>query len=191
MTFAKWVSRSALSLFLGTFLLGTNGLVSAQEQRHEATPAQPEPRPDVTQQAPEETSPRAGEAKPAEQSEDKPAREEKKPAKQDNSNPSGQEEHNNPKSSDAARGDAKQRGAQIPADKFRAKFGRQHKFTVHQTTVEGQPRFQYGGYWFTVVDPWPVEWAFTDECYIDDVDGEYFLFDLAHPGSRIALIVVL
>jgi len=190
MTTSKWVSRSALSLFLGISLLGANGLVSAQEQRHEATPAQPEPRPDVTQQSPEETSPRAGKTKPAEQSEDKPAREEKKPSKQEDNKPSGQAEHNNPKSPETAHG-GKQRGAQIPAAKFHANFGRQHTFTVHQTIVQGQPRFQYGGYWFAIVDPWPVGWAYTDECYIDDVDGEYFLFDLAHPGVSIALFVVL
>lgn len=190
MTISKLVSRSALSLFLGILLLGANGLGSAQEQRHEAAPAQPEPRPDVTQQVPEESSPRAGEAKPAEQSEDKPAREEKKPAKQDDNKASGQAEHNNPKSPEAAHA-GKQRGAQIPADKFHANFGRQHTFTVHQTIVQGQPRFQYGGYWFAVVDPWPAEWAYTDACYIDDVDGEYFLFDLAHPGVSIALFVVM
>ena len=191
MTTRELVSRVVLSFFLGTFLLGANGLASAQEQRHETKPEQPEPRPDSTQPTPEETSPRAGEDKPAEQSEDKPAREEKKPVKQEDSKPSGQEEHNNPKSSDAAHSGIKRQGGQIPADKFRAQFGRQHRFTVHQTMVEGQPRFQYGGYWFTVVDSWPIEWTNTDECYIDDVDGEYFLFDLAHPGSSIALIVVL
>ena len=56
--------------------------------------------------------------------------------------------------------------------------------------IEGAPRFQYSGYWFEIVDPWPAEWLYTDDCYIDYVDGEYFLFDLLHPGVRIALFVV-
>jgi hypothetical protein len=57
--------------------------------------------------------------------------------------------------------------------------------------VRGQLQFQYGGYTFELVDAWPGDWAYTDDCYIDYVDGEYFLFDLLHPGVRIALFVVL
>jgi hypothetical protein len=57
--------------------------------------------------------------------------------------------------------------------------------------VEGAPRFAYGGYNFVLVQPWPAGWAYTDDCYIDYVDGEYFLFDLLHPGVRIAINVVL
>jgi hypothetical protein len=30
--------------------------------------------------------------------------------------------------------------------------------------VENRPRFQYRGYWFEIVDPWPVGWAYTDDC---------------------------
>lgn len=30
----------------------------------------------------------------------------------------------------------------------------------------------------------------ADDCYVDYIDGEYFLFDLLHPGVRIALIVL-
>jgi hypothetical protein len=59
------------------------------------------------------------------------------------------------------------------------------------TVVQGQPTFQYSGYSFTMVDAWPVGWAYTDQCYIDYIDGEYFLFDLAHPGVRLAIVVVL
>ncbi|MGB6802082.1 MAG: hypothetical protein WBE31_07420, partial [Candidatus Sulfotelmatobacter sp.] len=80
----------------------------------------------------------------------------------------------------------------IPDDKFRAHFGRQHTLVINKTTiVNGQPRFQYSGYWFTIVDPWPVGWAYTDQCYIDYIDGEYFLFDLLHPGVRVAITVVM
>jgi hypothetical protein len=57
--------------------------------------------------------------------------------------------------------------------------------------TSGQPRFQSGGYWFVIAEPWPVGWAYTDQCYIDYVDGEYFLFDLLHPGVRLAITVVL
>ena len=54
-----------------------------------------------------------------------------------------------------------------------------------------RPRFEYSGYTFVLVDPWPPEWAYSDDCYIDDVDGEYFLFDMRHPGAQLALILVM
>jgi hypothetical protein len=83
------------------------------------------------------------------------------------------------------------KSAHIPDEKFRASFGRQHKVVVNRPVIiEGAPRFQYAGYWFEIVDPWPAEWLYTDDCYIDYVDGEYFLFDMLHPGVRIALFVV-
>ena len=41
------------------------------------------------------------------------------------------------------------------------------------------------------VDPWPVEWVYTDDCYIEYIDGDYFLFDVLHPGVRVALFVVM
>jgi hypothetical protein len=57
--------------------------------------------------------------------------------------------------------------------------------------VEGRPRFQYGGYTFVLVDPWPPAWAYSDDCYIDDVDGQYFLFNTRHPEARLALELVM
>ncbi|MGA9978648.1 MAG: hypothetical protein WBQ08_08440 [Candidatus Sulfotelmatobacter sp.] len=82
--------------------------------------------------------------------------------------------------------------ARIPDDRFRASYGRQHVFHVNQVTVvNSAPRFAYGGYTFVLVEPWPAGWYYTDNCYIDYVDGEYFLFDLLHPGARIAITVVL
>ena len=84
-----------------------------------------------------------------------------------------------------------QQGQKIPDDKFRSHFGRQHTFRVHTTVVEGQPRFQYGGYWFALQNPWPAGWAYSDDCYVDYIDGEYVLIDLLHPGVEIPLIVVV
>jgi cytoskeletal protein RodZ len=82
------------------------------------------------------------------------------------------------------------RGGHIPDDKFKASFGRSHTFKVSRpVVVNNQTTIQYGGYSFILSDPWPAGWAYTDDCYIDYIDGEYFLFDLLHPGVRIALIV--
>jgi hypothetical protein len=84
------------------------------------------------------------------------------------------------------------RGGRIPDDRFRANFGREHTFRIGRPViVEGVPRFQYGGYWFVIVQPWPVGWAYTDDVYVDYIDGGYFLLSPVHPGIQISINVVL
>lgn len=83
------------------------------------------------------------------------------------------------------------RGGHIPDNQFHAHFGRSHSFRAQGVIVSGQSQFVYNSYTFELVDAWPADWAYTDECYIDYIDGEYFLFDLLHPGIRIAVFVVL
>ena len=41
-----------------------------------------------------------------------------------------------------------------------------------------------------IADPWPVGWDYSDEVYVDYIDGEYVLLDLLHPGVQIAVFVV-
>jgi hypothetical protein len=189
-------------------LLGTSAVAYAQQDEVKP-PRQDEAKPGAQPASHEARPPRQEEAKPPRQDEVKPPRQEEgkppkldenKPAKHEESKPSHEQakpaspqhpqqqvEHNHP----AAQGNAK-RGGHIPDDKFHAQFGRQHTFVVNRpVVVEGQPRFQSGGYWFEIVDPWPVEWAYTDEVYIDYVDGDYFLFDLLHPGVRVVVFVVM
>jgi len=91
-----------------------------------------------------------------------------------------------------AEGRKGRQGGHIPDDRFRANFGRQHTFAIGQPViVEGSPRFQYGGYWFVIAQPWPVGWAYTDVVYVDYIDGEYFLLSPVHPGVQIAINVIL
>ncbi len=92
-----------------------------------------------------------------------------------------------------ARGDQHgDRSARIPDDRFRAHFGHEHRFAInHPVFVAGRPRFQYGGYWFEILDPWPADWSYSDECYIDYVDDGYYLFDPLHPGFRIAVVIAM
>jgi hypothetical protein len=83
------------------------------------------------------------------------------------------------------------RSARIPDDSFRQQFGRSHSFAVRPVVVSGgQQGFIYSGYTFVFLDPWPEDWAYDDGYYVDDMDGDYYLYDLAHPGMRIALFVV-
>jgi cell division protein FtsN len=86
---------------------------------------------------------------------------------------------------------AGKQGKHIPDDKFRAHFGHQHTFKVQRTQVinVAQPVIVYGGYNFQLVEAWPVDWGFDDDCYVDYVDGQYFLFNAFHPGVRIAVFV--
>lgn len=179
-----------LNLAILSVLVGSAALVYAQEDKQEDKPArQEEAKP----------QPKQEEAKPAHQEEAKPSKQDKQeqdkneqkemnqeqshekamPARQEH--PEQQQAHSQPAG----------KGGHIPDDKFRSHFGHGHTFKAKTVIVSGQPRFQYGGYSFELVDVWPAEWAYTDDCYIDYIDGEYFLFDLLHPGVRIAVFVVL
>jgi hypothetical protein len=84
------------------------------------------------------------------------------------------------------------RGRRIPDDQFRSHFGREHHFHVQRTQIVNvsQPVVVFGGFSFQLIDAWPADWSFDDDCYIDEVDGEYFLFDALHPGVRVAVFIV-
>ena len=60
--------------------------------------------------------------------------------------------------------------------------------------VGGYPRFQYGGYTFMMVDPWPENWAqnwySADDVYVG-YDNGYYLYNRDYPGEAIAITVVL
>ncbi len=168
---------STAVLFL---LLGTPGAVYAQqEQQDEAKPRQQE-EPKPTQEA-KPTKPKN--AKPAQQEASKP--EDRKGGKQ--AKPSQHQQRPLKGQSAAENG-----GGRIPEEHFRAHFGREHTFVINRPViVESRPRFQYSGYWFEIVEPWPVDWAYTDDCYIDYIDDTYYLFDPLHPGVRLVVVVVM
>ena len=80
----------------------------------------------------------------------------------------------------------------IPDERFRSNFGRGHEFRMgNPVIVSGYSRFQYGGYWFGYVQPWPVGWFYTDQFYIDYVDGGYYMYNPYYPGSRFAITVII
>ncbi len=57
--------------------------------------------------------------------------------------------------------------------------------------VDGYSRFQYGGYWFGFVQPWPVGWYYTDDVYVYYINGAYYLCNPSYPGDQVAISVVL
>ena len=82
--------------------------------------------------------------------------------------------------------------ARIPDDRFRASFGQEHVFVISEPViVEGFSRFQYGGFSFGFIQPWPDGWYYTDDVYVDYIDGEYFLFNPYYPGTRVSISVVI
>jgi hypothetical protein len=87
-------------------------------------------------------------------------------------------------------------GYRIPDARFRLYFGRDHFFRIGGLPlvfVGGQPRFQYDGYWVTLMDPWPEDWApnwyATDDVYLDNTGDGYYLYDRMHPDVAIAVTV--
>ena len=82
--------------------------------------------------------------------------------------------------------------SRIPDDRFRASFGREHRFRIDSPRmVDGYSRFQYSGFWFGFVQPWPGDWYYTDDVYVDFVDGGYYLYNPSYPEARIEISVVL
>ncbi len=87
-------------------------------------------------------------------------------------------------------------GYRIPDDRYNGYFGSGHAFVIYSQpylVVGGFPRFQYSGYWFTLVDPWPSSWANNwyqnDSIYVVYADGGYYMFNQSYPGVGIAISV--
>jgi len=85
-------------------------------------------------------------------------------------------------------------GYRIPDDRFRGYFGQEHGFRISGLpflVVSGYPRFQYSGYWFSMVDPWPEywgdDWYDNDDVYVVYVDDGYYLYNNRYPNVGIAI----
>src|SRR5216684_24360 len=86
------------------------------------------------------------------------------------------------------------RGYRVPDDRFRASYGQDHGFRFYSLPVMyvgGHRRFQYGGFWFGLVDPWPEYWSAnwydSDDVYEDYYGDGYYLYNRRYPGDRIAI----
>jgi hypothetical protein len=176
-----------LNIAFFTVLIGVSAAVYAQDEKpQDDKPKAEEPKQQDTARPADKQddmkAPRQDDAKAAKQDKNEQKQEEKQSRDDMKQNDMKTQAHAQPAG----------QGGRIPDDKFRAHFGRGHTFHPSRPqVVNGQPQFQYGGYSFIMVEAWPVGWAYSDDCYIDYVDGEYFLFDLLHPGVRISLTVVL
>jgi len=78
----------------------------------------------------------------------------------------------------------------IPEDRFRAQFGQEHRFRVNEGDYRNRS-FQYGGYRFEFVGAWPSNWLYTQDVFVVEIDGVYYLCNATYPGVNIALGVTL
>jgi hypothetical protein len=87
-------------------------------------------------------------------------------------------------------------GYRVPDDRFSLYFGSAHFFNIGSLPllfVGGYPRFQYDGYWVTLMDPWPETWPplwyEADNVYIDWGGDGYYLYDTNYPGIALAVTI--
>lgn len=139
---------------------------SAQEKEKKAQPEKP--------------------AKPEERNaqEEKNAKPEEKNAKQDRQRPP------EAKPERQAQGAGGNGGGRIPADRYKANFGREHTFRVSQGEYR-TGRFQYGGYWFGFGGAWPSNWLYTQDVFVVEINGIYYLCNPAYPGVNLVLNITL
>lgn len=173
------------STFALALLLTTTAPAWAQEQHEQ------EQKERSTQQEEKKAQPEKS-AKP----EQKPAAEQQKNAKpetkQQQNNAKGEEKQapQHAVQAQPAKQGQKGGGGRIPDDRFKASFGQQHKFHVRQADYGRDRRFQYGGYSFGFVDAWPSNWLYTEDVYVIEIDGVYYLCNATYPGVNITLNIV-
>jgi hypothetical protein len=92
-----------------------------------------------------------------------------------------QEQHAQEAKPGKQEGHAGNGGGRIPDDRFRANFGQEHRFRVSENEYRRDHRFQYGGYW----------WLYTQDVYVIEIDGVYYLCNASYPGVNLMLNVTL
>jgi hypothetical protein len=87
-------------------------------------------------------------------------------------------------------------GYRIPDDRYRGYFGQDHGFRIYGLpflVVGGYPRFQYEGYWISLVDPWPEywgnDWYDNDDVFVTYADNGYYLYNRRYPNVGIAISI--
>jgi hypothetical protein len=171
------ISTAILSL-----TLGAAAPVYAQQEQHDSQEEQ--------KAKPAEEGKKAEPAKPAPQEEKGEPGKAAKPAEknaQQEKNTRPEEKNAQAKPSQPA---PRAGGGRIPDDRYKASFGSGHTFHVSQGDY-GNRSFQYGGYSFGFVGAWPSNWQYTQNVYVIEIDGVYYLCNPMYPGVNIALSVNL
>jgi hypothetical protein len=114
---------------------------------------------------------------------EKPAAQQEKNAKPEEKNAQQQQRTQQAKPEQQAQHSG---AGRIPDDRFKANFGREHTFHVSQGDYSNH-RFQYGGYWFGFAGAWPSNWLYTQDVFVIEINGVYYLCNPMYPGVNIAL----
>src|ERR1700733_1548242 len=155
--------------------------VYAQQEQHEQQedkdkPAEKKAQPERSAKQEEKT------ARPEERSaqQEKNAKPEQRNAKQDQRAPEAK----------PAKQDQHAGGRRIPDDRKKPNFGQRQTFRVNEGVYSNR-HFQYGGYSYGFVGVWPSNWLYTQNVYVIDIDGVYYLCNPIYPGVNIELNVTL
>jgi hypothetical protein len=167
-----YISTAVLSL---TLIAAVPAL--AQEEQHDQQQEQ-KAKPDQNE--------KQTQADKSAQQEEKPAAQQDKNAKPEEQNAKQEDKNAKPEDKNDAQQKQHDAGNRIPADKYKANFGQQHTFHVSQADYSNH-RFQYGGYSFGFVDAWPSNWLYTQNVYVVEISGMYYLCNPMYPGVNIAL----
>lgn len=171
------ISAAVLSLTLGVAVP-----VYAQQEQHDQQEEQ--------KARPAQDEKKAQPEKPAKQDE-KNAQQEKNNKQEEKSAQQQQQHAQQAKPEQQAQRASGNGGGRIPEDRYKANFGQEHRFRVNESDYRRDRRFQYGGYWFGFVDPWPTNWLYTQDVYVVEIDGVYYLCNAMYPGVNITLSVTL
>lgn len=77
----------------------------------------------------------------------------------------------------------------IPRDRYHADFGEEHKFHLEESSYGHDRHFRHGGYSFGFADEWPTNWLPSEDLFVVQVDGGYYLCNSTYPGVNIPLTV--
>ncbi|MGA8211975.1 MAG: hypothetical protein WB799_00170 [Candidatus Sulfotelmatobacter sp.] len=158
--------------------------VYAQQEQHD----QPE-----EQKAKPQDEKKAQPEKPAKQEEKNAKPEEKNAHQEKSAKPEEKNAKQEPQRAPEAKPEKQEQHAsngRIPDDRYKANFGREHTFRVSQNDFRSG-RFQYGGYWFGFGGAWPSNWLYTQNVYVIEINGMYYLCNPMYPGVNLAISVTL
>jgi len=191
------ISTAALFLLLGIAAPGyAEQEKQGEKQREPEKQAQPErqAKPEQQHAQQQKQAEPAKQSKPEQQHAQQQKQQEQNKQQQQHAQQQKQQEQNKQQHAQQQKRQDQRAGARgggrIPEDRYRANFGREHTFRVSQADYRGR-RFHYGGYWFGFVDPWPSNWLYTQNVYVVDMNGVYYLCNPMYPGVNIALSFTL
>jgi len=167
---------------------GENKDKPAQEKEKKAQPEKPAKQEEKKAQEDKNTK---QEEKSTKQEEKTSPQQEKATRQEDRNAQQPQQHSEQAKPEQQAERTGRNGAGRIPDDRFRANFGQEHRFRVSENDYRRDRRFQYGGYWFGFVDPWPSNWLYSEDVFVVEIDGVYYLCNANYPGVNITLSVTL